>query len=392
MLKKLNFSFEFFERNSVYPFYQSVYNRTNDSKLVNKSTENVGRYLNDICIVQYIPPYFELEVDKENSPFDLLKIYAIPGFRADLETFVNVEEFMKSQLKKGVIKTIKSRLRRLENCFDITYEMYCGSITKEKYNFLFDELELMINRRFSQRNEAHSALRKWTFYKENAYQLILDKRATFFLVSDGEKPIVIGLNFLYENIFDSAITSYDIDYAKFGLGNLAVLKKMEWCFNNGYSKFDMRWGDLAYKRMWCNTIEQYECHVLYNKKNIIKRVMANMVAVVIKFKIYLREKNILPIMPKIRSIFKKNTEKRSASSKSGASKIELVDLVENVPFKDHLVVDTSTDEYSFLRKIKYDFQYTNSEHSNTLNVYKILDRENSYIIAGKNKAQQIIYK
>lgn len=392
MLKKLNFSFEFFERNSVYPFYKSVHNRTNDSILINKSTENAGEYLNDISIVKYIPPYFELDVDKENSPFDLHKIYAIPGFRADLESFINVEEYMKVQLSKGVMKTIKSRLRRLENCFDITYEMYCGSITKEKYNFLFDQLELMINRRFSQRNEAHFGLKKWVFYKENAYQLILDKKAAFFLISDGEKPIVIGLNFLYENIFDSAITSYDIDYAKFGLGNIAVLKKMEWCFNNGYSKFDMRWGDLAYKRMWCNTIEQYECHVLYNKKNIGKRITAYIVVVVMNFKIYLRKKNILPIKPKIRAIFKRVTEKGGTSSKSGASKIELVDLGENVSFKDHLAVDTSTDEYSFLRKIKYDFQYTNSEHSKTLNVYKILDRDNSYIIAGKNKAQQIIYK
>ena len=392
MLKKLNFSFEFFERNSVYPFYKSVHNRTNDSILINKSTENAGEYLNDISIVKYIPPYFELDVDKENSPFDLHKIYAIPGFRADLESFINVEEYMKVQLSKGVMKTIKSRLRRLENCFDITYEMYCGSITKEKYNFLFDELELMISRRFSQRNEAHSALTKWTFYKENAYQLILDKKAAFFLISDGEKPIVIGLNFLNQNIFDSAITSYDIDYAKFGLGNIAVLKKMEWCFNNGYSRFDMRWGELAYKRLWCNAVEEYECHILYNKKNIGKRITAYIVVVVMNFKIYLRKKNILPIKPKIRAIFKRITEKGGTSSKSGASKIELVDLGENVPFKDHLALDTSTDEYSFLRKIKYDFQYTNSEHSKTLNVYKILDRDNSYIIAGKNKAQQIIYK
>ena len=187
MLKKLNFSFAFFERNSVYPFYKSVHNRTNGSILNNNSSENAAEYFNDICIVQYIPPYFELEVDKENSPFDLYKIVAIPGFRADLESYVNVEEYMKGQLTKGVMKTIKSRLRRLENCFDITYEMYCGSITKEKYNFLFDQLELMINRRFSQRNEAHFGLKKWAFYKENAYQLILDKRAAFFLISDGDR-------------------------------------------------------------------------------------------------------------------------------------------------------------------------------------------------------------
>ena len=90
--------------------------------------------------------------------------------------------------------------------------------------------------------------------------------------------------------------------------------------------------------------------------------------------------------------FKKITEKGGASSKSGASNIELVNLGDNTSYGEHLLVDTKTDEYSFLRKIQYDFQYINSEHSNTLNVYKILDRDNSYIIAGKNKAQQIIYK
>ncbi|SHF79335.1 Acetyltransferase (GNAT) domain-containing protein [Arenibacter palladensis] len=391
MSKKLNFSFEFFERNTVFPFYQGVYNKTNGTTLINSNLDSRGEYLNKICIVQYIPPYFELKMDKENSPFDLYKITAIPGFRADLEGFNNVEEYMKVQLSKGVMKTIKSRLRRLEKCFDITYEMYYGAITKEKYSFLFDQLEIMINKRFAQRNEGHSGLKKWALYKENAYQLILDKKATFFLISDGEKPIVIGLNFLYQNIFDSAITSYDIDYAKFGLGNIAVLRKMEWCFNNGFSRFDMRWGDLAYKRLWCNAIEQYECHILYNKKNIGYRISAYMVILIMKFKIYLREKNILPIKPKIRSIYKR-IAKRSASKETKVTNVELVDLSGNECYSEHHKVDTSTDEYSFLRKIRYDFQYINSEHSNSINIYKMFDRDNSYIIAGKNKTQQIIFK
>ncbi|MEQ9581598.1 MAG: GNAT family N-acetyltransferase, partial [Arenibacter sp.] len=244
---------------------------------------------------------------------------------------------------------------------------------------------------FSQRNQEHSGLKKWAFYKEAAYQLILDKRASIFVISDGEKPIVIGLNFHYQNIFDSAITSYDIDYAKFGLGNIAVLKKIEWCFANGFSRYDMRWGELAYKSLWCNSVEPYECHIVYSKGNIGKKIVAYLVAFIMKFKTYLRKKGILPIKPKIRSFLKRNS-KVSKPINNTPPEVELVDLTETISISDHIEVDIISDEYSFLRKFIYDFQYINSEHSDNLTIYKMCHRENTFIISGKNKIQQIIFR
>ncbi|MCM4172574.1 GNAT family N-acetyltransferase [Arenibacter sp. TNZ] len=391
MLKRLNFSHEFFEKNSIFPFYKGLYNKTNGDIFINNNKENSEIYISDISIVQYIPPYFELKIDKKSSSYGLYKFNTYTGYKAVLDNFNNVEEYMKAQFSKGVKKTINSRHKRLEVCFDINYEMFYGSINQKKYIFLMDYLESMINTRFSQRNQEHSGLKKWAFYKDAAYQLILDKRASVFVISDGEKPIVIGLNFHYQNIFDSAITSYDIDYAKFGLGNIAVLKKIEWCFANGFSRYDMRWGELAYKSLWCNSVEPYECHIVYNKGNIGKKLGAYLVAFIMKFKTYLRNKGILPIKPKIRSFLKRNS-RVSLPINSTAPDVELVDLTETVSISDHIEVDIINEDYSFLRKIIYDFQYINSEHSDNLTIYKMCDRENTYIISGKNKTQQIIFK
>jgi len=390
MLKRLNFSFEFFKKDSVLSFYNQVYNKTNEKIIVNKYIDNSEKLINDIFVVNYIPQYFDLKLDKTNSPFSFYKISTYLGFRADLDGFNNVDEYIKSRSRSGIKKILRNH-KRLEKCFNITYEMYHGCITEEKYVFLFDRLESMITKRFEQRNEDHDGLKKWALYKSSAYQMIIDKKASLFVISDGEKPIVIGLGFHCQNIFDSAVTSYDIDYAKYGLGNIAVLKKMEWCFNNGYKIYDMGWGELPYKRLWCNAVEQYDGHILFSKKNIKNRILAFFITKIMNFKTYLRFKNILPLKLGVKTIFKKNLKEPIQNSNINP-KVEFVDLKEITPVSDCIKVDTSREEYSFLRKVKFDFQYLNSEHSNNLSIYKSYDNENSYIISGKNRTQQIIFK
>lgn len=388
MLKRLNFSFEFFKKDSILPFYNHIYNKTNDKIIVNNDVDNSEKHISDIFVVNYIPQYFDLRLDINKSPFSFYKISTYLGFRADFDGFNNVDEYMKSRSRNGIKKILRNH-KRLEKCFNITYEMYYGSITKEKYVSLFDCLESMIIKRFEQRNEDHDGLKKWALYKSSSYQMILDKKASLFVISDGEKPIVIGLGFHCQNIFDSAVTSYDIDYAKYGLGNIAVLKKMEWCFDNGYDIYDMGWGELPYKRLWCNAIEPYECHILYKRNKIEKRIIAYAIVLIMNIKTILRKKKILPLKFKINSILKKKT-KRQRSNKSAAPEVKLVDLTESISLSKCTEVDLESEEYSFLRKIKFDYQYINSEHTDNLSILKLFDDDNSYIISGKKKTQQIV--
>ena len=106
-------------------------------------------------------------------------------------------------------------------------------------------------------------------------------------------------------------------------------------------------------------------------------------------KTILRKKKILPLKFKINSILKKKT-KRQRSNKSAAPEVKLVDLTESISMAKCKEVDLESEEYSFLRKIKFDYQYINSEHTDNLSILKLFDDDNSYIISGKKKTQQIV--
>ena len=227
-LQKLNFFFEFFERNTLFPFYESVNNITNGNITCNQNTKEIGTYKNRINVVNFIPPYLDLKINKQKTPFRAFQVKPRLGFIIDLNQFANVDDYFKVQLGSRKKKTVLAGLKRLESCFDISYKIYFGEIDILEYEFLFSEFERMITKRFEQRKQEHAGYKRWTLYKKSVYDLILKKRASLFVIYNKKKAIVIDLNYHFDNILDSAMSSYDIDYAKFGLGNIALVKQLEW--------------------------------------------------------------------------------------------------------------------------------------------------------------------
>src|SRR5690606_41905928 len=66
--------------------------------------------------------------------------------------------------------------------------------------------------------------------------LFRSKRASFFVIYDGDHPIEISLNYHLNDVLFSSISSFDIDYAKFGLGHIEIHKQLEWCLEHGDRK------------------------------------------------------------------------------------------------------------------------------------------------------------
>ncbi|RAJ16035.1 GNAT family N-acetyltransferase [Arenibacter echinorum] len=388
MLRRLNFFFEFFEKNSILPFYESLTNNINGQIIYNENTEGLKAFENGlcVCVVNMIPPYFDFKIDNRNKLYRAFQVKYRTGFIMDLSQYANADEYLKSHLGSRHRKNILSKIKRLESCFDISYKTHYGAIDDLEYKFLFEEFERMIRDRFKQRGEEHVGLKRWNLYKENVYELILKARASLFVIYDGKKPISINLNYHFENILDSAITSYDIDYAKFGLGNIAVYKKMEWCFQNDYQRIDMRWGELYYKRLWSNAIEEYKCDVVYNNL-FIAMPIAFMVARLIIFKKFLFQHKILPFNLSFRS-----RQKPSQNVESNSSPSFKIENLTELPFKDGLsLVSLEDKKFEFLRNPVYNFQYSNSEHSNNINIYRVNNDRMSYIIAGKSQLQKLVF-
>lgn len=388
-LSKLNFTISFFEKNLVLPFYKKVYNKTNGQNFLNKNL-NVESYSeNYIYIVNGIPPYFELKLDEENKPFKKFNVYPRLGFLASLEKYDNVRDYMNDQFKSKSRSRIRSCIRRLELCYNIEYKTYFGAITKDEYNFLFSKFKSMIERRFNQRTDSHAQLKNWDFYEKTTYPMILEKKASLFVIYNNGTPIDICLSYHHQNIVNNVIRSYDVDYSKFKLGYVDILKQLEWCFENNYKIFDLGWGEMDYKYQWCNVVHKYECHVVYNNNNLSEKILAYVIAKLIIFKTFLRRKKIIPITIRLKTFFKKPSKNLDKKQK-GEPVFTIKDLSKMPPIDKSLsIVNIDKEEFAFLRAPTYNFQYLNSESSGNIKVYKIITQKDSFIIEGKNKAQKI---
>ena len=53
------------------------------------------------------------------------------------------------------------------------------------------------------------------FYRDVALPMILEKKASLFVVYEDSNPIALRLNYFSENTLFHAITTFDIDYSKF---------------------------------------------------------------------------------------------------------------------------------------------------------------------------------
>ncbi len=64
-----------------------------------------------------------------------------------------------------------------------------------------------------------------------AYPLILEKKASLFVIYNKETPMAITYNYHTEDTLIDAITVFDIDYSKFNIGYVNNLKLLNWCFD-----------------------------------------------------------------------------------------------------------------------------------------------------------------
>ncbi len=384
---KYNFTIDFFSKEIIYPFYDNVYNKTNGEDFFNEKSISPTDLKNRIYVVKHISPYLDLKINTARVPYSCFKTHQLDGFLANLEGYHSIVEYMRDQFGAKSRSKIRAYLRRLETCFDVRYKMFHGNISKEEYLFLFERFLLMIKRRFAQRGEIHGDLKYWDFLKETSYALILKKKASLFVIYDEEKPIDICLNYHHQNVLNNSIRSYDIDYSKFRLGHIDILKQLEWCFENQHTIFDLSYGDLEYKRKWCNVTYEFEQHVLFPKGLISKRILAYILLQLIVLKGFLKKKKVHILLSKIKSVLKKPTERVQAILEDS---FEITDVLEVPPMESMTEIDIDLEEYAFLRKIVHDFQYINFDTSNNIRVCEMNNRQGSYVIIGQKKIQKVI--
>ncbi|MFV0540103.1 MAG: GNAT family N-acetyltransferase, partial [Aestuariibaculum sp.] len=294
---KQNFYHTITTKNMVLDSYKTlsfIHNNTCIYRDDSNYKENKG--INISLFPNYLKPEFK----------DSLKVVTIPqkkitgySILIDPEKDKDIETKLRIDYKKSFRNNVLRLLNRFESCFNVKYRMFFGSIEKDEYDYLMQSLYTMLTNRFNQRNETNKVLKNWKHYLNTTFNFINNQKASIFVIYAGNSPVHICINHHFNDILFVSIPSYDIDYAKFGFGNISFYKLLEWSIANNYKVMDMAQGYLEYKRRWSNNIYGFNHHIIYPKGNFIAKSTSLLEITKLKFKNFLKTKNFDTFIDKI---------------------------------------------------------------------------------------------
>ncbi|MCK0147064.1 GNAT family N-acetyltransferase [Arenibacter sp. F26102] len=385
-INKGNFYLHLFEKNMVPEVYNNINLTYNKKTIFNNSEIDQFYKISTINVWEYFPTYLTATTLPK---LHCSKVFQKLGFAINLEGYNDALTYLKEQFKSTQRKTFLRSLNRLETSFKITYKTFYGHISTEEYNSLMQALHQMLSKRFQQRRDRNKALENWDYYANSFLSMINEKKGSLFVIYNGEEPIEISMNFHYDNILYSAISSFDLDYSKFSLGNIEIYKQLDWCIANSIDIFDMGFGDFDYKRRWSNLIYNFENHIISSPKNRLSHVYAAYVKNKYAFTNYFLSSGFIVHYRKLRMFLKDG--KGSEQFAQTDYEIEVVDKEPNFDLQENNI-SPDTEEHSFLRKPLMDFLYSYKENYDLVSIYKIPLETDSYLIKGENYAIKIRFK
>ncbi|MDC9722566.1 MAG: hypothetical protein PSN34_07310 [Urechidicola sp.] len=175
-----NFTFDFFQKRIIHPFYQTIHNKITNEKFINNDFEGATIVKNRIHEIKFIPEFFQLEYPDLKATYKVIKLKRVENFSINLDGYKTVDDFLLTQMGPKSRSQLRRRINRLENCFDVSYKFYYGEISIEEYNLLFKTMEKFIEQRFKQRQDLFSLNDRLKDIKQHAYEMILEKKSISF--------------------------------------------------------------------------------------------------------------------------------------------------------------------------------------------------------------------
>ena len=341
----------------------------------------VKDYKNKVFLIYDVPSYFNVKEIAEN--FISLRLYKslqYPGFLINLDKYSTIEEYMLSTFGKSSRMKLRKYYKRLEVSFQISSKMYFGNIEKKEYDFLFEHFMSLLIKRYSKKEISYNNMhpKEWGFYKDVAYPLILEKKASLFVVYDEEQPIAITYSYHSDGTILDTITVFDIDYKKFNLGYVNNLKLIEWCLKNNIKKLDFSKGYFDYKKRLGNLKYDFEYHIYYDSSSNTSRFLAFLIKTYFDTKSYLRNKKINEKFHRITYWLK---------NKNSRKKKDLIYEFSNVEKEyrqeEMAKIDINSGESNLLKKIVFDFLYLKNESIKDVQISKVINENAKYLIEGR---------
>ncbi len=337
---------------------------------------------NKVFLIYDVPEYFDISTADHIKDLSVHKVRQYQGFLANMETYDSIESYLEAKFSSKTRYKYRRNIKRLETCFNIEYAVHFGHIERAQYDFIFEVFHNLLTKRFSQKKENYDQLQHWEFYKDIVFDLINDKKASFFIIYSDQVPISIMLNLHSDDIIFDVIPVFDTDFSKFTIGHISILKIIEWCIASDTKTFDFSKGYYDYKERWGNKSYNFEYHILYNPKSVISSGLAFLLKKFFATKQYLREKNMNVLFHKILFMFGKKDKATSDATSLSVTKIETLP-------NDITAVNIHDLDQPDIRKKVNDYLFDSKENVNDISVYKNSSTPTLYYISGKAKALQI---
>ncbi|MCK0136993.1 GNAT family N-acetyltransferase [Arenibacter sp. S6351L] len=386
-------SFPFLNGTSFYklpffPLYMNVGRNLTKGISYTFSKESLTKEAkNKVLLIYDVPEYMNKSQGIDiNKKYALDSITQYPGFLIDLKSFQDINNYMSATFSKSSRYKLNKYKKKLESCFNIKYKMYHGHINKDEYDHIFDEFEKLLRKRFLQKEITNNNLdpKEWNFYKDVTYPMILENDATLFVTYNENQIIGVTLNYIHSNTLIDAITVFDVDYSKFNLGSVNIMKLIEWCLENKFDKLDFSKGYFDYKKRWSNLEYKFEYHLIYNKNAILPRTIAFVIKNYFRAKQYLRDKKLNDRIHKIKFLLNKNSTKQNVQL--GFTFEELTELSTNHELKE---IFLSTEKNHSLKTALFEYLYLNNESISNLRTFKVFNTEDTYIFQTESKTTKV---
>lgn len=257
-------------------------------KVINSTFNSLKK---KVLVIYDVPNYFKIENTLKSDFLKIIIVKEYIGFLIDLSNYKSLNEYLNYKFNSKKRGQFRSYIKKLENSFNISYQMFYGEINREEYEYLFNEMHSLLVKSFSYKKIKNRKLipENFAFLKEVTYKLILEKQACLFVIYNDKIPIGISMNYNADGILFGDSTVYDLNYSKFNIGIIGLMKQIEWCISNQINIYDFSKGYFPYKKRWCNKEYHFEHHVIYDSKSLKSNTTAFLYSNFLKLKQYLRE-------------------------------------------------------------------------------------------------------
>ena len=383
-IETLNFVTELYAKRQLPHIYTDISNIYSDDLISNNLNKSENDY--DLLVVEDLPRY--LKISRGNKP-NHIKSYSLKQYSGFLINFKDVKS-LSDYLNQRFGRTSRYKLRReqrkLEYCFNVSYKMHFGEMSKTEYDFVFEEFYKLLEIRSIEKGIIGNANLKYKDeYYKRVHQMIIDKEASFFVIYNGVSPIDICLNFHIKNTIFQYIRTYDVAYSKFNTGYTDLMKQIEWCIEKKVDSISFSKGPYYWKQRWCNTIYDYDYEVFYNKHSLKAIISAT------KFRFVKTLKQVTRELGVIEKYHNFKEQRRKALIPKSTHKVEILDSDEDFKTSNLIRFNYYSTEYNELRRLIYEFLYNYDEKEKDIILYKISDVPHSYLIKGNNVNAKVLF-